>query len=82
MRVHFRTYCYGCRQGRRWNTIYREGGQGRTCIWRQDRYEWDYFIEEGGRRLVQRSGFASFDRAWQSAERSWFKLQSALRGAA
>lgn len=65
MKVTFRTYCYGCRRGARWH--------GR-CLWRAHRWYWDYFISCEGRRIIQRGGFASFDRAWRSAERTWFKL--------
>jgi hypothetical protein len=65
MKVHFRTYCYGCRRGRNWNG---------KCLWREHRYDWEYYIECSGRRLVQRQSFKTFDRAWRSAERSWFKL--------
>lgn len=64
MRVVFRTYCYGCRRGQRWN----------GCVWPEHRYEWEYWIHCGGRRLVQRGQFRSYDRAWESAQRSWFKL--------
>lgn len=67
MKVTFRTSCYGCRRGARWN------GQ---CLWRAHRYDWSYYIACDGRRLVQRTAFRSFDLAWRSAQRSWFKLTS------
>jgi len=64
MKVHFRTYCYGCRRGKS------------RCLWRAHRYDWEYFIECDGRRLIQRGAFKTFERARRSAERSWFKLLS------
>jgi len=67
MKVTFRTYCYGCRLGTRWRGY-------PSCIWRQHRWTWEYWISCDGRRLVQRMHFATLDRAWRSAERSWFKL--------
>lgn len=67
LRVRFRTYCQGCRYGRRWN-----GG----CHWTKHRYDWEYWIHCDGRRLIQRQGFHGFDRAWDSARRSYIKLAS------
>ncbi|GIH26040.1 hypothetical protein Aph01nite_43500 [Acrocarpospora phusangensis] len=61
VKVRFRTYCYPCR---------RMAPRHR----RPHRWEWEYWISCEGVRLVQRQGFGSFDRAWMSAERSWFKL--------
>jgi len=65
VRVRFRSYCYGCRRGARWD--------GR-CLRDRHRWDWEYWISCDGRRLVQRGPFATFDRAWESAQRSWFKL--------
>jgi hypothetical protein len=70
LHVYFRTYCYGCRRGARWH--------GR-CLWPRHRWDWEYYIMADGRRLVQRQSFASWDRAWRSAQRSWAKLAVALR---
>lgn len=72
MKVHFRTYCQGCRYGTR--------GRGPVdrsrCAWRRagHRFDWEYYIEQDGRRLVQRTSFATFARAEASAQRAWFKL--------
>lgn len=66
LRVRFRTYCYGCRRGRRWD----------RCVWSAHRWDWEYWLHCGGRRLLQRQGFSTFDRAWQSARRSYMKLAS------
>lgn len=69
MRVRFRTYCYGCRRGwrigDRWHRTYAAG---------RHRWEWAYTIACDGRALLYRQGFATFDRAWQSARRSYIKL--------
>lgn len=65
MRVRFRTYCYGCRRGMAW--------RGR-CLWRTHRWDWEYIVSCDGRRLMQRGGFRTWERARKSAERSWVKL--------
>lgn len=78
MKVHFRTFCQGCRYGRRWS---------RGCLWRFSgghRYEWEYWIECDGQRLTYRRSFRTFERAQRSAERHWNKLAavSCIRTAA
>lgn len=70
MRVRFRTYCYGCRRfggigADRWHQAFGGG---------HHRWDWEYWIHCGGVRLVQRQSFATFDRAWESARRSYIKL--------
>lgn len=73
LRIRFRTYCYGCRSGRPagdyWHRAYATNGTGH-------RWTWEYWLHCGGRRLLQRQGFATFDRAWESARRSYIKLAS------
>ena len=67
LRVRFRTYCYGCR---------RPWGLG-VCMWSRHRWTWEYWIHCDGLRLVQRQGFATFDRAYLSAAKSYAKLAAA-----
>lgn len=67
MRIRFRTYCYGCRRhlGAGWHRTFAAG---------RHRRDWEYWIHCDGRRLIQRQGFATFDRAWRSAQRAYIKL--------
>jgi hypothetical protein len=78
MRVRFRTYCQGCRYGRRWQSI------GGRCLWPAHRWDWEWIILCDGHRLQQRQGFHTFERARASAERAWHKLAavSCIRTAA
>lgn len=65
MKVRIRSYCYGCRRGARW---------GEGCAWRRHRFDWEWLIECDGRRLAQRPGFRTWDRARRSAQRAYAKL--------
>jgi len=69
LRVKIRSYCYGCRRelGERWHRAYATNANGHR-IW------WDFYIHCDGRRLVQRQGFATFDRALSAAARAYAKL--------
>lgn len=73
MRIHFRTYCYGCRTGARWHA---------PCVWQRHRWSWEYYIEHDGVRLRQRGPFETFPRAWASAQRSWALLATTIPPAA
>jgi len=88
-RIRFRIYCQGCRYGTRWALPVgqrRPGGRAadpirERCAWPRHRFEWEYIVEQNGRRLAQRGSFATQERARQSAERTWFKLTTALDAA-
>lgn len=79
MRVHLRSYCYGCRRGYvlgdRWHRTYafRRGGSrvGHAC-------EWEYWIAHDGVRLYYRQGFATWDRAVESAGHAYVRLVSTI----
>lgn len=89
MKIHIRSYCYGCRAGTRWS---RPVGQRRQdgrpaedrsqCIWRAHRFDWEYYIETNGVRLCTRTALSSHGDAMRAAERKLLQLRIAIGDAA